>query len=66
MRKFLSRFKAYRYFVLYTFVVVYTIKMVIENTYDYFDNIRYDFKHSVISDYHIIKTRMDSLDWNKK
>ena len=64
MRKFLSKFKAYRYFVLYIFVIVYTIKMVIENTYDYFDNIRYDFKTSVMSDYRIIKNKMDSLDWN--
>ena len=63
MRKFLSKFKAYRYFVLYTFVVVYTIKMILDNTYDYFDNIRYDFKNSVMSDYRIIKNRMDSLDW---
>ena len=64
MRKFLSKFKAYRYFVLYTFVVVYTIKMILDNTYDYFDNIRYDFKNSVMSDYRIIKNKMDSLDWN--
>jgi len=64
MRKFLSKFKAYRYFVLYTFVIVYTIKMILDNTYDYFDNIRYDFKHRVMSDYRIIKNKMDSLDWN--
>ena len=64
MRKFLSKFKVYRYFVLYTFVIVYTIKMILDNTYDYFDNIRYDFKHRVMSDYRIIKNKMDSLDWN--
>ena len=64
MRKFLSKFKAYRYFVLYTFVIVYTIKMILDNTYDYFDNIRYDFKHRGMSDYRIIKNKMNSLDWN--
>lgn len=64
MRKFLSRFKAYRYFVLSVFVFAYTIKMVWGNTLNYFGNIRYDFKHDVMNDYRIIKNKMDSFDWS--
>lgn len=63
MRKFLSKFKAYRYSVLGLFVVMYTIVMIRDCVLDCFDNMRYDFKHRVMSDYRIIKTKMDSMDW---